>query len=668
MTGMLQAQLAAPFLMCDSVHPDGSVTLTWEQVPDPGGIFLNYSVYYSPDPATSFALIAQLTDISQLTYKHLAANADDRSRFYYVQAGSSAGPSEPSDTLETIFLFFETDDNENITLSWNALHDPPLPSPNVRYLVYREYPSGNWELLTNTPSLTYDHHFWFCNHEHMVVNFQVITQDFTTGCQSTSNIYGGILSNLGQPDRPVMDSVSVNPSGGVSIGWQPATATDIEGYVIYRVTGTNDSIAFVPGIGASFFVDTGTDPCDGPVSYAIASVDSCGNKSPGTFSSPHQTIYFDEIQYDPCFLVNTLSWTSYINLDPPMKGYQVYLSEDGGAFTLLDSVDFWENTYTHQGLLANTNYTYYIQAYSEGHLKTSTSCPRSFRTFNSPIPEFLYLRYSSVEGESQVNLSFFADTSAHLELFKVYRSDGPSSAFTSIGTINPSATDIYYFTDDLSGLPQQSYYYVFAAIDSCGNEHTSINLGRTIFLQVESTESLTNILTWNDYEEWDAGVGGYRVYRRTGDVGPYLDICSTTPGELTYNDDISGLTGTGGMISYYVEAYEDGTDQYGFSDTARSNVVMADVIEKVFVPNAFAPKGTNGTFKPVGNFISETNYLFSIYNRWGQQLFETTNPSEAWDGQFNGQYVPQDVYVYIFRFTTSTGEIVMKKGTVMVLF
>ena len=92
------------------------------------------------------------------------------------------------------------------------------------------------------------------------------------------------------------------------------------------------------------------------------------------------------------------------------------------------------------------------------------------------------------------------------------------------------------------------------------------------------------------------------------------------------------------------------------------------MIEKVFVPNAFAPKGSNTTFKPVGNFISENNYLFTVYNRWGQQLFETTNPSEAWDGQYKGQYVPQDVYVYILRFTTSTGDVLMKKGTVMVIF
>jgi gliding motility-associated-like protein len=667
-TVRMQAQLDSPALICDSVNQDGSVTLIWEQVPDPGGIFTGYSVFYRPDPASSFTQVGLVTDIAQVTYRHAGANANDRSRFYYVQAESTMGPSGTSDTIETIFLYYETDDDENISLFWNALHDPPLPTPNVRYLVYREYPPGNLELLTNTQNLTYDHHFWFCNKEQSVVNFQIITQDFSTGCQSTSNIYGGVLSNLSQPDMPSMDSVSVNPGGGVSIGWQPGTASDIAGYVIYRVTAINDSIAFVPGMDSTFFIDVNADPCSGSYSYSIASIDSCGNKSPGTFSSPHSTIYLDEIQYDPCFLANTLNWTAYDNFTPPLAGYEIFVSIDGGAYSLLDTVDFWINTYEHQGLLANTNYSYFIRAFSNGHAKTSTSCTHERRTFNSPVPEYLYLRYSSVEGENSVDLSFYADTAAHLRLFEIYRSDGPAAAFTLVGTLDPALTDVYYFTDDLSGFPQQSYYYVFSAIDSCGNAHTSGNLGRTIFLQVASTESLTNVLSWNAYELWDAGVGSYSIFRRTGNGGAAQEVGSTSPGELTFTDDISGLTGTGGVISYYVEAYEARINQYGFSDTARSNEVMADVIEKVFLPNAFVPKGVNSTFKPVGNFISEENYLFTIYNRWGQQLFETTNPSEAWDGQYKGKYVPQDVYVYILRFTTATGDVVLKKGNVTVIF
>jgi gliding motility-associated-like protein len=54
----------------------------------------------------------------------------------------------------------------------------------------------------------------------------------------------------------------------------------------------------------------------------------------------------------------------------------------------------------------------------------------------------------------------------------------------------------------------------------------------------------------------------------------------------------------------------------------------------IYVPNSFTPDGsiTNNTFKVDGYGISEDEFTFQIFNRWGVLIFETDNLHEGWDG------------------------------------
>jgi hypothetical protein len=288
-------------------------------------------------------------------------------------------------------------------------------------------------------------------------------------------------------------------------------------------------------------------------------------------------------------------------------------------------------------------------------------------TYNSPFPQFMYLRYVTVLEDNSIEVSFLSDTSAHVNGYKIFRSED-QAVFQEVGELTPSGSDIYFFTDQDAQPWETNYYYQVSVIDSCYNESVIANTSRSIFLQVEAGEDLVNTLTWSAYESWDAGVAGYRVYRRDGEGNPEQEVGQTGPGELVFLDDVSSLAGSSGRISYFVEAFEGTGNQFGYEETSRSNEVLADVVEKVFVPNAISPKGINNRLRPVGAFISEQDYLFSIYNRWGQVVFETYNPAEAWDGQYQGKYVAPGVYVYFLRFTSATGERILRKGTVAVIF
>lgn len=113
---------------------------------------------------------------------------------------------------------------------------------------------------------------------------------------------------------------------------------------------------------------------------------------------------------------------------------------------------------------------------------------------------------------------------------------------------------------------------------------------------------------------------------------------------------------------YFVTAVAE----YGCSVQDSIDVIVKD--ESVFdLPNAFNPKkGDNSKFKVERRGIV-TLESFRIFNRWGQEVFSTTDINEGWDGKLKGEEQPLDVYVYLVEGVTNTGRKVRKEGNVTLL-
>lgn len=76
---------------------------------------------------------------------------------------------------------------------------------------------------------------------------------------------------------------------------------------------------------------------------------------------------------------------------------------------------------------------------------------------------------------------------------------------------------------------------------------------------------------------------------------------------------------------------------------------------KLFVPNVFTINndGINDVFKAVGFEI--TDFSIHIYNRWGQEVFETDDVNKGWDGNHNARPAPADVYVWTINYRDNKG-------------
>ena len=108
----------------------------------------------------------------------------------------------------------------------------------------------------------------------------------------------------------------------------------------------------------------------------------------------------------------------------------------------------------------------------------------------------------------------------------------------------------------------------------------------------------------------------------------------------------------------------------GCAITKNVTIFVREVVcgtPNIFFPNAFSPNGDghNDVLYVRGNAISEV--YFAIYNRWGEQVFESNSKNIGWDGTFNGQLVTSDVYGYYLKVTCFDGETFETQGNVTVL-
>jgi len=81
--------------------------------------------------------------------------------------------------------------------------------------------------------------------------------------------------------------------------------------------------------------------------------------------------------------------------------------------------------------------------------------------------------------------------------------------------------------------------------------------------------------------------------------------------------------------------------------TATSQVFVR-VFEKIIIPSAFSPN--NDGINDYWNIAKLTTYpdcSVLVYNRYGQQVFQSVGYGKAWDGTFNGAALPVGTYYYI---------------------
>jgi gliding motility-associated-like protein len=108
------------------------------------------------------------------------------------------------------------------------------------------------------------------------------------------------------------------------------------------------------------------------------------------------------------------------------------------------------------------------------------------------------------------------------------------------------------------------------------------------------------------------------------------------------------------------------TDQAGCEATDFINIAVLND-QSLYIPNAFSPNGDgkNDELKIYARFVKEFNW--SVFNRWGEKVFETNDINFGWDGRYKGVLQPPSVYVYYLTVTYLNNKTVHNQGSVTLI-
>jgi gliding motility-associated-like protein len=109
------------------------------------------------------------------------------------------------------------------------------------------------------------------------------------------------------------------------------------------------------------------------------------------------------------------------------------------------------------------------------------------------------------------------------------------------------------------------------------------------------------------------------------------------------------------------------TDNMGCVNIVTQKISLPNNCD-ILVPNTFTPDGNglNDYLYPV-NIRNMVTYSFRILNRYGVTVFQTTDKSKKWDGNYKGKKADPGVYVWIIHCIDAAGRIIDERGSTLLL-
>lgn len=477
-----------------------------------------------------------------------------------------------------------------------------------------------------------------------------VTANLSNGCVVRDSCEAFVISSDSLPS-PSIKYVTVNSAAVVEVYYSSINYTYFNNYRIYK---NGNAVDIVDDQTVSVWTDIQNVAAGNSYCFEIESYNSCGvTNGP---ARAHCAIVLNASSNRHKEI--DLNWTAYVGWDS-VESYSVYRSVNSEPYLKIADLTANELSYTDTSL-CEAVYSYYIEASQYAGLYQSRSnivSQQSYYIPNSVVPA---IRLASVNDFEEIELNWLASNYEYPMRYELRKYENDFNNELEVFQL----TDTFLYDANVN-CAANSYIYTISEIDQCEVQTATGLVGKTILLKAVYDGGAQ--LSWTAYEEWADNVDHYDIL--VLENGVFNIVNSVGAATLSYLDQAIHLENENGQYAYKVRAVSsNGIESY-------SNIVFAGGQPIVFVPNAFSPNkdGHNEVFKPSMRFTVEsregrpTDFEMSIYNRWGELIYYSTERDAGWDGTYKEADCPQGVYSYQLKTTESSGRSYFDYGTITLI-
>ena len=406
-------------------------------------------------------------------------------------------------------------------------------------------------------------------------------------------------------------------------------------------------------------INKATDSNELPYTYAAAgtyNVNVQGLASGNATNCSGFTESITTLDSSPTPVINSLEVLdattleiNYESLDSRIVHTLIIESEDGSQtdLTTLDpSTNATSYTYT------NSNFDFVNTVYSV-KIESTTQCDNT--AIPSETVHSVAVQYSAtyVNSDIQIDFDFTTVNNSAYEIVFFENDNSTANKFTT----NTGTTQRM-----LSNCTLVESYYFEATFGAAISKSAPIILDLSGTLSPPAIQSmdgeLVNATFELEFNEAPVGTSNYTIYKKNPD-DTFSAIGTSSSPEFTDTNLKSGQ-----LELCYTVAYED---DCGNTSEMSPEFCFPLSVGTIRLPNAFTPNGDgiNDTFT-VGDGVF-INFQMQIFDRWGNLIFNSTNPSLGWDGTYNGTPASIGGYAYRVSFQDAGNTTIQQTGTLVLI-
>lgn len=448
------------------------------------------------------------------------------------------------------------------------------------------------------------------------------------------------VSLIGTITTPVITKLTTTGDNSIALQYQSTTNLSVQllqkdASGIYAPTGQT-------GTGSGTFTvqtDAKQVQC-----FQLAYQDACGNTSPNQSEQVCSLVLDTKAGSKQ----NNLSWSAYAGSTSATSSFRSYRIYKGAAPT--GSVaNRTTTTYTDNSAIeCGVQYCYTLEATVGQTVVTSAqSCVTGVN--NEPTGNFGDVIVSVENNHPYIVATLPTSGTSASYTMTVSRSTNSSGSFEVIANISTNS-----YLDATADASANSYCYQLTYRNNCGQTSAPSQPVCSVLLSSQSPAGID----WTAASPFSPSKVDYytlEIVDSVSNTRQQIALGGNTHFEPDQNDP-NLQSQRYRVVAVSPEGYASYSNYFTFRRDP-----------KILVPDAFTPNGDNmnATFLVKGSFFNQ--FRMTIFSRWGDVIYSTTDRNQGWDGTINGQPANSGQYMYRIEVTDATDQKTVRTGALLLL-